>query len=181
MRMAMASFWISYLSCILHMVDILLRWCGCKVHAIVGVPNPNITIFEHLYLSGVWLCMDTKSMRLEEIGLHAQYCNWRGVGNLYDHYIEWAHESPLKRKRKNTRYSLKAPKPRRKLAMAASIWHASCTNWVFHILGEVGYTLTSILSHPPFYHKVWHKQGVTYLIMSHLEDLCIMWYYQRNR
>ena len=46
----------------------------------------------------------------------------------------------------------------------------------------VKYTLISIMSHHPFHQKVWYKQGVAYLIMSHLKDLCIyMWYYQRNR
>ena len=42
------------------------------------------------------------------------------------------------------------------------------------------YNLTLIIPHHPFHHKVWYKQGVTYLIMSHFEDLCIMWYYQKK-
>ena len=35
--------------------------------------------------------------------------------------------------------------------------------------------------HHPFHQKVWYKQGVIYLTLSHLEDLCNTWYYQRKK
>jgi hypothetical protein len=49
-----------------------------------------------------------------------------------------------------------------------------CASWIT-------YSLTLIISHHPFHHKVWYKQCVTYLIMSHFEDLCIKWYYKKIR
>ena len=48
-------------------------------------------------------------------------------------------------------------------------------------MNETKYSLTLIMSHHPFHQKEWYKQGVTYLIMSHFEDLCIMWYYQKKK
>ena len=53
--------------------------------------------------------------------------------------------------------------------------------WTTKIMRENDYNLTSIMLHHPFHQKMWYIQGVTYLIMSHLEDLCVTWYYQRNR
>ena len=52
---------------------------------------------------------------------------------------------------------------------------------VIGIMNQVHYSLTLIMSHHTFHQKEWYKQGVTYLIMSHFVDLCIMWYYQKNK
>ena len=48
------------------------------------------------------------------------------------------------------------------------------------LIQEAQYTLTSIMSHHPFHQKVRYKQGVTYLMMSHLEDLCTMWFINKK-
>ena len=48
-----------------------------EIRTKVNVPNSNIAIIGHLYLSGMWLHVDLKNkhqkdMCLKKIGLHAQ-------------------------------------------------------------------------------------------------------------
>ena len=52
--------------------------------------------------------------------------------------------------------------------------------WTLKTKIQSPYSLTLIMSHHPFHQKKWYKQGVTFFIMSHFEDLCIMWYYQKK-
>ena len=62
--------------------------------------------------------------------------------------------------------------------LCSSHVHANSHGGTVFSWGHI-YTLTLIMSHHSFHQKMWYN--MTYLIMPRLEDLRILWHYQRNR